>query len=57
MAKCSFCGKVVEFGTGKNVVVNSGRIYDLCSMKCEKNMFKLKRKARNLKWTKYYNKK
>jgi len=57
MAKCSFCGKVIEFGTGKIVVMNSGRMHDFCSMKCEKNMMKLKRKARKLKWTKSYKKK
>ena len=56
MAKCSFCGNIIEFGTGKNIVTNNGKIYDICSMKCEKNMFKLKRKARNLKWTKNYKK-
>lgn len=57
MAKCNFCGKVIEFGTGKSIVKNSGKVFDLCSMKCEKNMFKLKRKPRNIKWTRSYKKK
>jgi large subunit ribosomal protein L24e len=51
MVNCSFCGHVIEKGTGKMLVKNDGRIVYLCSTKCEKNLFKLKRKARGQKWT------
>ncbi|WP_202320123.1 50S ribosomal protein L24e [Archaeoglobus neptunius] len=51
---CSFCGYDIEPGTGKLYVRRDGRVYYFCSGKCEKNMLKLKRKARKLKWTKHY---
>ena len=44
MAKCSFCNIDIEKGTGKIVVSSAGKIRNFCSMKCEKNMIKLKRK-------------
>ena len=50
MVKCSFCEKEIERGTGKIYVFISGKVANLCSTKCEKNMLKLGRKARNLKW-------
>jgi large subunit ribosomal protein L24e len=52
MAKCSFCKKDIEKGTGKIFVKKDGKILHLCSRKCEKNMFKLKRKPAKFKWTK-----
>lgn len=54
MAKCSFCGNTLEKGTGKMFVEKDGKIFYFCSSKCYKNMRKLGRKARKLKWTKYY---
>lgn len=51
MANCSFCGVKIEKGTGKMFVYTTGKVLHFCSSKCEKNMLKLKRKARNLKWT------
>ena len=51
MAKCSFCNVDIEKGTGKIVVSSAGKIRNFCSMKCEKNMIKLKRKSVKLKWT------
>ncbi|MFH1054430.1 MAG: 50S ribosomal protein L24e [Candidatus Woesearchaeota archaeon] len=54
MVKCSFCGYEIEKGKGKIFVQKDGKALNFCKMKCEKNQFKLKRKARNLKWTKYY---
>ncbi len=51
MVKCTFCGKEIERGRGKILVKKDGKKINLCSTKCEKNMFKLGRKARNLKWT------
>ncbi len=52
--KCSFCGREIEKGTGKMFVRKSGAILYFCSNKCEKNMLKLGRKARKLKWTMHY---
>ena len=54
MAKCTFCGYMMEKGTGKMYVEKDGKITNFCSMKCEKNKMKLKRNPRKLKWTKYY---
>ena len=54
MEKCSFCGETIRRGTGKIFVKKDGKMLYFCSNKCEKNMFKLKRKAINLKWTKNY---
>jgi len=49
--KCSFCEKQIERGTGKIYVRKTGKISFFCSMKCEKNMLKLKRSPRKMKWT------
>jgi len=51
MAKCSFCGRNIERGTGKMFVRKTGAVLWFCSRKCEKNMLKLKRLPRNTKWT------
>lgn len=56
MANCSFCGNKIEKGTGKIFVFNTGKLNYFCSSKCERNMLKLKRKARKLKWTKSFEK-
>jgi len=53
---CSFCGKNIKDGTGKIFVSVTGKIFPFCSNKCEKNLLKLKRKPRNFKWTKFYEK-
>jgi ribosomal protein L24E len=54
MAKCGFCGYDIERGTGKVKIMKEGRVIPLCSMKCEKNMFKLNRTAREMPWTAEY---
>ena len=54
--KCSFCGNEIEEGTGKIYVKADGRILNFDNQKCEKNMLKLNRKPRNIKWTKFYEK-
>jgi len=56
MAKCSFCGEEIRFGTGKIFVYKNGKILNFCANKCEKNMMKLGRTARNLKWTGFHEK-
>jgi|TARA_Y100000310_G_scaffold345729_1_gene468943 ribosomal protein L24E len=54
MVKCSYCGHDIGRGTGKIYVQKSGKILNFCAMKCEKNMLKLKRKARDFKWTTHH---
>lgn len=51
MALCTFCGKEIEKGKGMIFVFTSGKTANFCTKKCEKNMLKLKRKARNVSWT------
>lgn len=48
---CSFCGENIEPGTGKMFIKKDGTIFHFCSSKCEKNLLKLKRTPKNLKWT------
>lgn len=50
MANCSFCSGRMEQGTGKMVVMKTGKILWFCSLKCEKNMLKLGRDPRKFKW-------
>ncbi len=52
MAKCSFCSKNIEIGTGKIFVTKEGKVLYFCSMKCEKNRNKLGRNPINFKWAK-----
>jgi len=54
--KCSFCNREIEKGTGKMYVKKDGKIFYFCSSKCEKNHLKLKRKARDIKWTQFFQK-
>ncbi|MBO8183718.1 MAG: 50S ribosomal protein L24e [Archaeoglobus sp.] len=54
---CSFCGEEIEVGTGKMYVRRDGKVFYFCSGKCEKNMLKLKRNPRKLKWTRKYSRK
>ena len=49
--KCSFCSNTIEKGTGKTFVRKSGKLLHFCSTKCEKNLLKLNRKPRNVRWT------
>ena len=57
MPKCSFCGNVIEKGTGKMFVKKDGKVLYFCSSKCEKNMLKLRRKPITTRWSKRYEKK
>jgi large subunit ribosomal protein L24e len=56
MVKCTFCGSDIERGTGKMFVKTDGKIFNFCSNKCEKNMFKLKRKPLETKWSNLHKK-
>lgn len=53
---CTFCGKNINFGTGKMYIKKDAKIFYFCSMKCEKNMLKLKRKPRTTRWTAEFDK-
>ncbi len=54
MVKCTFCGEMIERGTGKAYIQVDGKQLFFCSSKCEKNMLKLKRKPLKTKWTKRF---
>jgi len=56
MTDCSFCKQKLKEGTGKMYVKKDGKILYFCGMKCEKNMIKLGRRAREQKWTGFYQK-
>ncbi len=51
MVKCTFCGEILKEGTGKMYVQKDAKVLYFCSNKCEKNLFKLKRKPITTKWT------
>jgi len=48
--KCSFCGEMIEPGTGRLFVRKDGALFYFCSTKCQKN-YKLKRVPRRVAWT------
>ena len=48
--RCSFCNLPIEPGTGKMFVRRDGTVLYFCSSKCERNMIKLGRKSRKVKW-------
>ncbi|MEM3031057.1 MAG: 50S ribosomal protein L24e [Candidatus Micrarchaeia archaeon] len=47
---CSFCGSEVERGTGYMFVRRDGSFLAFCSSKCRKNLLRLGRSPRRLKW-------
>ncbi|MDD1672507.1 MAG: 50S ribosomal protein L24e [Methanomicrobiales archaeon] len=47
---CSFCGTVIEPGTGKMFVRKDGTIFYFCTTKCENN-YDLGRVPRRVRWT------
>lgn len=49
MPNCAFCNGSIKH-TGKMYVQKSGKVMYFCSMKCEKNYLKLKRKPLETKW-------
>jgi len=49
--QCTFCGSNIARGTGKMYVKTDGRIFYFCSSKCEKNLIKLGRIPRKIRWT------
>jgi len=53
---CSFCGDEIEPGTGKMYIKKDASIFFFCTNKCQKNMIKLKRVPRRVRWTKRFEK-
>ena len=53
---CSFTNEEIEPGTGMMYVRRDGSVYWFRDSKSRKNMLKLKRNARRLKWTRRYEK-
>ena len=51
MVRCSFCSEELAPATGTMFVKKDGKILYFCSMKCEKNLLKLKRNPRSTKWS------
>ncbi len=54
MVKCTYCGREEALFRGIHLITNDGVVQYLCSSKCRKNAFKLKRDKRKLKWTEAY---
>jgi len=54
--ECSFCGREIRKGLDSMYVTTKGKVYHFCSSKCEKNLLKLGRTNRLVKWTKAYRK-
>jgi len=52
--ECTFCGRSIPEGTEVIFVTRKGRALYFCRSKCEKNMIKLGRIPRKVKWTKEY---
>lgn len=52
--ECSFCRREIEPGTETIFVTRKGKASYFCSSKCEKNLLKLGRKPRRVKWTEDY---
>lgn len=53
---CYFCGNEIGPGMEKIFVSKKGKAFNFCSGKCEKNLLKLKRKPRRVRWTTEYRK-
>jgi large subunit ribosomal protein L24e len=52
--ECSFCGTKIPRGTETIFVTKRGKALYFCTSKCERNMLKLERKERDVKWTNLY---
>lgn len=56
MVRCSYTRKTIEPGTGKMFVRKDGTVLWFINNKAQKSFLKLGRDARELKWTKAYQK-
>jgi len=52
--ECAFCGYEIPHGKERIFVNKKGELFRFCSKKCEKNLLKLRRKPREVRWTKAY---
>ena len=50
MPKCSFCSGAIEEGTGKAIILKTGKMLWFCCSKCERSK-DMGRDPRKLKWT------
>lgn len=46
MPKCFYCGKEYDVPRGLTLIMNDGKVKNLCSSKCRKNMLMKRRKVR-----------
>lgn len=51
MTKCVFCGREESQYRGLHLIRNVGTVDFFCSSKCRKNVMKLKRDKRKVRWT------
>lgn len=51
---CNFFGEEIEFGTGMMFVRRDGSVLWFKNSKARKNMVKLKRNSRRVKWTRHF---
>jgi len=54
LRNCFFCGQRISSASGIMLVKNDGSIQWTCSNKCKKNLRKLRRDPRKMKWTNKY---
>lgn len=54
LRNCFFCGQRISSASGIMLVKNDGFIQWTCSNKCKKNLRKLRRDPRKMKWTNKY---
>ena len=52
--RCSFCGRIIQPGTGMIYVKSDGTVLRFCSSKCFKSMVKLGRDPSRFPWTLKY---
>ena len=57
MTKCIFCGRDERSFKGYFFIKNNGTVNYLCSSKCRKNAYKLKRDKRKVRWTEAFHEK
>ncbi|MEW6069566.1 MAG: 50S ribosomal protein L24e [Candidatus Thermoplasmatota archaeon] len=50
MRTCAFCSSPLEPGTGRMYIKKDATVLFFCSNKCFKNLLKLGRNSKKLKW-------
>ncbi|MCS7122439.1 MAG: 50S ribosomal protein L24e [Candidatus Micrarchaeota archaeon] len=49
--KCSFCGREIALGRGIIYFTSNGKMYSFDSSKCRRNMLRLNRDPKDMKWS------